>query len=393
MCAASVAACDVVDLGVSHFPGKPGSGGGGDITDAGPGEVPASVYVTGLEYPEGYDWRRDPGYGSVECTLFMMKDGKRVLELPVGYAYDRASEPDMHRCIDGHLYTDYSTDGATVVQKDGHELFRYDGREMVPAFHVSGNDVHTLGVPRDGASGFTYRCNGKVVLSRSKGYPVSGFHTDAGHLYFTFMEPVSSPDGTVNRYCLSEDGTVTVIGSPGDGDVAAARMIDGRLYYIMIPGGGRSVVIYAGEDTYYLDMPYEDMDECSIMYDGADVFVYGLCRSGSIRSCCLWKGGRLVGSIPYSYEPGCAFADGGTFHAVMGEPYFGEPVRHYTDGEADFVYGTGYGCPSRGAAVMADDKFYAILNPYDNTKKPSVWEGGNCTEYDFNGYFTSVSSY
>ena len=29
-------------------------------------------YLAGIEYPPGYDWRRDTGYGTVECRLFLM---------------------------------------------------------------------------------------------------------------------------------------------------------------------------------------------------------------------------------------------------------------------------------------------------------------------------------
>lgn len=56
----------------------PGEGPGGAA------EIVRDLYVTGVEYPEGYDWHSDPDYDHVACTLFLMKGDERILELPVG---------------------------------------------------------------------------------------------------------------------------------------------------------------------------------------------------------------------------------------------------------------------------------------------------------------------
>ena len=56
-----------------------------------------TLYVTGVEYPEGYDWVKDVEYGTVSCRLFLEKAGERIVEVPVGYSYETASDPDMHR--------------------------------------------------------------------------------------------------------------------------------------------------------------------------------------------------------------------------------------------------------------------------------------------------------
>ena len=41
------------------------------------------------------------------------------MKLPVGEEYHISPDPDMHRVIEGHLYTDYSTDKETIIKKDG----------------------------------------------------------------------------------------------------------------------------------------------------------------------------------------------------------------------------------------------------------------------------------
>ena len=72
-------------------------------------EPPAHIdtlYVTGVEYPAGYDWIKDQDYGTVQCRLFLEKNGERIVDVPVGYFYETASDPDMHRCIGGRLLSD-----------------------------------------------------------------------------------------------------------------------------------------------------------------------------------------------------------------------------------------------------------------------------------------------
>ena len=84
-------------------------------------------YVTLMSYPDGYDWRADREKGSVKCSLIVLANGLPMMKVPVGDEYETSSDPDMHRMIDGHLYTDYSTDSETVIKKDGRQLFRYSG--------------------------------------------------------------------------------------------------------------------------------------------------------------------------------------------------------------------------------------------------------------------------
>ena len=85
-------------------------------------------YVTLMSYSDGYDWRADREKGSVKCSLVVLANGLPMMKVPVGDEYETSSDPDMHRMIDGHLYTDYSTDSESVIKKDGRQLFRYSGK-------------------------------------------------------------------------------------------------------------------------------------------------------------------------------------------------------------------------------------------------------------------------
>ena len=64
------------------------------------------IYVTAMQYPDGYDWRADVEKGSVKCSLTVYADGIPMMKVPVGDEYEVSSDPDMHRMADGHLYTD-----------------------------------------------------------------------------------------------------------------------------------------------------------------------------------------------------------------------------------------------------------------------------------------------
>ena len=125
-----------VSCGLEEVGRKPHTGSGeiwtGPGMNAGKDDPSRTIiYVTEMDYPDGYDWRADQEKGNVRCSLVVFADGLPMMKVPVGDAYETSPDPDMHRMIGGHLYTDYSTDSTTVIKKDGKEIFRYRGREMM----------------------------------------------------------------------------------------------------------------------------------------------------------------------------------------------------------------------------------------------------------------------
>ena len=108
------------------------------------------TYVTAFDYPDGYDWRHNPEKGSVRCSLIVFSDSKPIMKVPVGDAYLVSDDPDMHRVIDGHLYTDFATDSETVIKKDGKPFISYEGREAIVAALVKNDSLYTLGQKRNG---------------------------------------------------------------------------------------------------------------------------------------------------------------------------------------------------------------------------------------------------
>lgn len=169
------------------------------------------LWVSAVEYPEGYDWKRDTARGIVSCALVLFKDGDRALELPVRSGV--SPDGDMHRIAGGHLYTDDIAEGETLLHCDGKELFRYAGRETIRGFFIGeSGEIHTLGQNRSGP-GFTYRIDGKIVHEEPTGIlfgePGNGvFRSGAfcldGGISFGFST-------TGGHYCLWNDGSVEEI--------------------------------------------------------------------------------------------------------------------------------------------------------------------------------------
>ena len=62
-----------------------------------------------------------------------------ILKIPVGDDYMVSDDPDMHRVLNGHLYTDFATDSETILKKDGKPLFSFDGRGVCKAVPI-GNE-------------------------------------------------------------------------------------------------------------------------------------------------------------------------------------------------------------------------------------------------------------
>ena len=102
------------------------TGPGSSIVEGVSGPVKKSVwFMTGFDYPEGYDWRSDQQVGEVKCSLVVFANGVPMMKVPVGHEYEVSSDPDMHRMIGSDLYTDYSSDSLTVIKKNGKSLPRY----------------------------------------------------------------------------------------------------------------------------------------------------------------------------------------------------------------------------------------------------------------------------
>lgn len=152
---------------------------------------------------------------SVKVCLF--RNWVPVLELEPGK--DKVSvDEDLHHVLNGHLYTEFINAGASLVCRDGVEIYHSQYREFLVGLLENGGNLYSLSRGESGR-GFTLRKNGQVLLARDYGVvfgdfsepsyaPGGALYEDGEHYYFSYAKP----DG---GYCLVEDGYEKDVEFPG----------------------------------------------------------------------------------------------------------------------------------------------------------------------------------
>lgn len=378
--------------------GTPGRNDGGGIwtgpgMNAGEDDPDKTVwYVTLMDYPDGYDWRADIEKGTVKCSLVVLANGIPMMKIPVGDQYETASDPDMHRILDGHVYTDFSTESETVIKKDGREIFRYPSRESICGMVVDSAGVHTLGQSRD-SSGFSYRINGEVVLKRAGGRTFGRLQRDGGDVCFAFSEPVGSATDTIERYYHVRNGIVAQAAVREDvkrvWDIVSCK---GEVCYIADVVGIGAPVLFAagGMESLYMPAPSR-MAACRLsMPDGKPVIegIYAL--RGRALTGGLWMTPRECHSFPMGLTLSSMCLSGGSIACVLNpsSPYV--PGKVYRDGEYHSMP-LGYSSMGANTVMMADGILQAGLSSR-KCEKPVIWRDGVLDTLDYNGYISSVTS-
>ena len=351
-------------------------------------------YITGIEYPQGYNWMPDLGSNAEGAVLFLMKEDERVLEIPVGYGHCVSADADMHRCIDGHLYTDFSTDQETVVKKDGVEMFRFFGREMIICMLDRDDGIHTLGQPRSG-TGWVYRRNGEIILYKGSGQILHGLYMDGESICFSYMDPIETSGGVRNLYYTVKDGSPQSI--PLTDDIIGiddALTLDGTTYYIAQMNAIKGRVLFSGTDARALELPSDasGISGCRFIIDNGSLFISGNISGGGGTGYgdSFWNGTALMCSVKGNCKVCSSIIDDGKCYYTAREPYESSTIRVYMDGRTAFmapryelIYHTAFGAYN-GISCLA-------MSDTGSSNMPLLWENGEITVYDFNGAFTSVS--
>ena len=301
-----------------------------------PAVIDTSVFVTVVDFPEGYDWRRDTSYGAVTGNIVLFRNGERSLSIPAGYGRQASLEPDLHHLAGGHVYTEACSDGRTVIGVDGEESFSYPGREFLCGLLVEGSDIYTLGQDRSG-NGFSLRRNGEALLEAEDGtlashlsdypeYPTGALYRDGEHLYFSYWKRLS-PVSSERSWFVVEDGVETIVDAGGKG-MYDIRVRDGRLQ-----------IRERTANKNWKRWEYTDGDW------NASVMVY--------------RDGNVIVAAPFDAD-----------HRYYFNNHLFLSFRNL------FLFGP---------------QLYIGLNPPDAGEKPSLWKDG-AIEYDLdiNGFITAV---
>ena len=270
---------------------------GGPIegTGSGAGVLESVCYVVAVDYAKGYDWRSDESHESVRCSLVVYADGTPIMKVPVGRSHQVSADSDMHRIVQGHLYTDYCLDGETIIKRDGKFLFGYSGSERICNLMVIGDDVYTLGEGRQGA-GFSLRRNGEVVLSREKASVVSPLRFDGDSICFGFCEQIRNAEGAIDRYYSAYGNKVTNLSLRDDMQkVWDVCTVNGRSLVLASLKAVSQPVVVSEDDIVALSVPKGmSVVSCSMFMVGERVGVEGVCKtSAGVLKSAIWLDGNL----------------------------------------------------------------------------------------------------
>ena len=362
------------------------NGPGLHLKPGGSGQMKRSVwYLTGFDYPEGYDWMSDPEAGNVKCSLIVYANAVPMLKIPVGNEYMTSAAPDMHRMIGGDLYTDFSTDSLTVIKKNGRFLFSYPGREMIVGMHVDSSGVYTLGQSRH-SDGFTFRKNGELLF-KHKGSLIG--RITALEDGFAFSENVEGSD--MERYYFYRNGEVSQIAVRDDvRKVWDVTVSNGEVLFIATLTGITHPVLVCGDDMYMLDFPLSvKVASCSFVPSGDDVLIEGVfaTANGALTSG-LWRKDTRECMFPTGMTIWASSVDDGGVSCLL---------SHYATGDLEIsrcgeicALPEGYTVMGTAPLAMVDGILHVGMTSLEGAK-PAVWMDGEIKELGFNGYISSIS--
>lgn len=352
---------------------------------------PSLTFVSAFDYPDGYDWRSDPDRGHVKCSLVVFREGLPVLKVPVGNEYRVSPDPDMHRIIDGHLYTDFSDGTETLLKKNGKPVLSYPGAEMICDMKVKGSDIYTLGHSRTG-QGFALRLNGRVLLSREAGYTFERILIEDTEVSVAFAEPIVSSSGTVERYYVMRGGKVTQIALRDDiKQVWDVAVYGEEIYYLASLTGVQAPVLVSSQGMTTLQMPSSmRVVSCRMNILEGGICVEGVLADGNQVQSVLWGTDFQYSLFPkgMTFSALCFGEDG--LHCTM-NPASGMGAGLIFRGGESLEIPAGYACMSRSAMDFASGMLTVGLSSLKG-EAPALWVDGRLKNLDINGYISCVTS-
>ena len=351
----------------------------------------STTYVTAFDYPEGYDWRHNPEKGSVRCSLVVFADSKPILKIPVGDDYMVSDDPDMHRVLNGHLYTDFATDSETVLKKDGKPLFSFDGREFIVSMVEYEDSVYTLGHRRNG-KGFVYRVNGRPVLERANGYTFGKLAVAEDVVCFAFAEPIGSSKDNKERYYCVRNGSVSQTALREDvKKVWDVCFHQGKVHCLASLTGVQEPVVISDSGLEALSMPYgTTIVSGQIFSMGNGLGAEMLLDSTSGFVSALWVQNRLL----YKSESGMTLSSlwvgNDSIACVLNSGSISGGGCVFRMGEC-FDFPDGFSCLGAAPIDVADGILTVGLSSLIG-EKPLLWKDGRMETLDVNGYICTITS-
>ena len=383
----TMAACSLTELGTVQKDEYNGVWTGPSVSSP---TSKAVTYISAFDYPQGYDWMADPDRGAVKCSLVVFRDGVPTLKVPVGNEYRVGPDPDMHRIIDGHLYTDYSTEEKTIIKKDGKPLMEYPSPEMLCDFKVLTGDVYTLGHSRSG-KGFSFRVNGEVVLERDTGYTFERIFIEDSIASIAFAEQLISVDGVFERYYVMSGGKVSQVAVRDDVQKVWDIMIyKDKVVYLASVTGLSMPVLVSEKGMIALSMPsLTSVVSCRMNPLDDDILIEGVISNGRQLQCSLWNSSGKYTLFPIGMTFSAFYVADDALHCALNPASGGDTGLIFRGGET-LGMPIGYSCMSRNAMGFSSGMLYIGLSSLMGGK-PVLWSDGLTEEIDVNGYISCVA--
>ncbi len=371
------------------------------------GMADTTIYLTTVEFAEGYDWQHDEAGETADFKVCAYKNGIKIISIQGGHNNNVASSADMHRLIGGNLYTDYSTSTETIISRNGTELFRYNGREMIIGFLVREDGIYTLGQNRSG-QGLSYRRNGEVLYTHNEGSVIGrlpdpscesgALSMDGEDIVFFFCVRFSSASG--DRYvCYSvRNGKAeTIETDPEINAVFDMRIIEGETYIAAGRNGqlGAPILYRKGKTVEFNANHSENIGNCRLLWHEDKI-----CLSADLTfsawkdvSSILWDidkrtilrtrdGERII--TFHVDERGHAFVYVDKRDVILGAVYMGDAHHCAYNPKGEYCV------MSLGCSVLKGHTFYTGMSSRESGKPPIVTRNDKADTLHINGYISSI---
>ena len=376
--------------GENSHASAPGRWGNLDLVQGNHASDRMICYMTVLDYQKGYDWKSDRASESVKCSLAVYVDGVPVMKVPVGEMYETGADSDMHRIVQGHLYTDYSTEHETVIKKDGVTLFRYQGRESLCGLEVLGGNVYTLGQSRNG-DGFTFRKNGEIVYEREQGNIIGDLQSCGDTLSYAFYESISSDSDDICRYYKYVNGRITQIAVRDDIKKVWDIMLEGDCEtYVASLTGVLLPVIVKGESMRVIALPLgSSLVTCRLFEVSDRTGAEGIYRAadGNMYNA-VWLDGLLHHVLPAGKILSSLDVSGDGVFCTANPSSQEDCGVIYRCGDV-YDMPEGYMAIGQACVCVIDGVMHAGLSSSD-CDKPLLWKDGEIDSLRVNGYVSGV---
>ncbi|MGN1233102.1 MAG: hypothetical protein ACI4UJ_06590 [Candidatus Cryptobacteroides sp.] len=372
-----------------------------------PSQKDSSLMVTVVEFPEGYCWQRDSSGEAGGCLISLYCNGSRIVSVPSGAGYPACQAIDMHRCVDGKLYTDYSSAYETSVYENGNLLFSYEGREMICGFLVKDGNIYTLGQNRSG-NGLSFRKNGILLYSSATGQVIGGvdnpscrtgaLYEDNDRIVFCFRNTSVSQGTAVTSCYIVRDGVPEKLSFPDNvKSVYDVRQIGGRIVAAVenvTTSKSPALIVDGNFKALPLSISNIKIGNCRLCWYGDENFFLNVTFSQdgwkSMRSALvrrdgykvLFKSGESVSDIwIHGKDYACPIVTGDRISLIY---TIGGERREVALEDGRFSMLSPSCMKFNGKSITAG------LSPRDSSGFPIIVRGAKAEVLKVNGYVTSV---